>query len=79
LNASQGTLRCQANAIPRANHTWTKNGIPISPDMKHDFIGEDTLVIKKMIKEDAGIYKCIAENVFGKAEKVINVTIGTSL
>ena len=46
--------------------------------MKYDFINDgEFLVINRMIEEDTGVYKCIAENVFGKAEQVINVTIGT--
>ena len=76
LNNTKGTLRCQSNAIPRANYTWTKNGIPIIPGTKYDVIDGNILVVNGMTGDDRGEYKCIAENVFGKAEKVINVTIG---
>ena len=76
LNNTQGILRCQSNAIPRANYTWTKNGIPITLGTKYEVINGEILVINRMTEEDKGVYKCIAENVFGKDEKVINVTIG---
>ncbi|CAB3982142.1 contactin-2 [Paramuricea clavata] len=77
LKDSQGTLRCQSNAIPRANYTWTKNGIPLTLGTKYNVNDGELLVINTLTEEDAGVYKCTAENVFGKAEQVINVTIGT--
>ena len=77
LKDSQGTLRCQSNAIPRANYTWTKNDIPLTLGTKYNVNDGELLVIHTLTEEDTGVYKCTAENVFGKAEQVINVTIGT--
>ena len=78
LNNSQATLTCQANAIPRANYTWSRNGLRLLPSTKYEYVDDgELLVIKKVTNEDGGVYKCTAVNIFGKAEKVINVTTGT--
>ena len=76
LRESQATLRCESNAIPQANYTWYKDDVPLPTGTKYNFQDEQLLVINKLTEDDAGVYKCIAENVFGKAEQVVRLTVG---
>ncbi|XP_028404873.1 contactin-3-like [Dendronephthya gigantea] len=76
LKNSHATLTCQANAIPRANYTWSRNGLSLLPSTKYQYVNDGELLVinEKVTYEDEGVYKCTAVNAFGKAEKVINVT-----
>lgn len=54
--------------------TWTRgNDLPLSEE--HDIIGENTLVLKNVQKEDQGVYKCIGYNTYGNIVFSKSVTL----
>ena len=63
---SVARLKCDAVAIPRANISWTKDGIPVLT-YKRVRIHKTTwqLRIRKVSLSDAGTYRCIASNKLG--------------
>ncbi|XP_067948596.1 lachesin-like [Watersipora subatra] len=63
-------LPCSAEGVPAPNVTWGRgNGKPLPPvrssstrNKTSDIITNETLTIRNVIKEDAGIYRCSADN-----------------
>ena len=53
--------------------TWYKNGHPIEKERK--YFGERSLKITKVQFKDRGIYTCTAENILGRVELSINVSV----
>ena len=67
------TLPCEAGGFPPPVITWYKNGYPIK-DARRQF-KERNLEIKEIVFEDRGTYTCTAENLLGRTELSVNVTV----
>ena len=67
------TLPCKAAGFPQPVITWYKNGHQID-DERLQFNKKD-LKIKNIQFDDHGIYTCTAENLLGRAELSVNVTV----
>ena len=67
------TLPCKAAGFPQPVITWYKNGHLIE-DEKRKF-KKSNLEIKGITFEDRGIYTCTAENLLGRVELMVNVTV----
>ena len=67
------TLPCRAAGCPQPVITWYKNG-QLKEDEKRKF-KKSNLVIKGITFEDRGIYTCTAENLLGRVELMVNVTV----
>ena len=66
-------LPCEAGGFPPPVITWYKNGYPIN-DVRRQFKGRN-LEIKEILFEDRGTYTCTAENLLGRTELSVNVTV----
>lgn len=66
-------IPCKANGFPQPVITWYKNGHPIEKERK--YFGERSLKITKVQFKDRGIYTCTAENILGRVELSINVSV----
>ena len=66
-------LLCEADGFPPPVITWYKNGYPIK-DARRQF-KERNLEIKEIVFEDRGTYTCTAENLLGRTELSVNVTV----
>ncbi len=73
------TITCsvQGNPLPRIQ--WFKEGQAINVDRRKYFAEGDELSILNVVKEDAGNYRCIAENLAGKNMATVKVIIGGRL
>ena len=62
-------LRCSAKGYPKPEYEWTfdKESIEDNPNYK---VVDGDLVIKKVMNESAGGYKCTARNELGSVESV---------
>ena len=74
LKETQNVLiPCKANGFPQPVITWYKNGHPI--EKEKNYFGERSLKLKKIQFQDRGVYTCIAENLMGRAELSVNVSV----
>ncbi|KAH9500753.1 Hemicentin-1, partial [Bulinus truncatus] len=79
------SLPCQANGRPRPKIIWEKDGKEIQPSgnqrqshgrfLHYITMPTGGLVITHTRAEDAGIYKCIAENNAGQSFRTFRVTV----
>ncbi|XP_078366166.1 uncharacterized protein LOC144650378 isoform X2 [Oculina patagonica] len=65
------TLPCEAIGFPQPVITWSKNGHVIE-EMEQK---KGHLALKDIQFEDRGIYTCTAENLLGRVELSVNVTV----
>ena len=67
------TLPCKATGFPPPVITWNKDGHVIEEERK-DF-KKRHLEIMNILYEDRGIYTCTAENLLGRVQLSVNVTV----
>ena len=70
-------LTCVVTGIPRPIILWQFSGVLVVPsqDGRISFPELDSLHVKFMTGQDAGDYKCIAENAVGTSSMVANVLV----
>ncbi|XP_058931909.1 contactin-3 isoform X2 [Kogia breviceps] len=72
---SEVSLDCKPRASPRALSSWKKGDVPIQETERISFLKDGGLKIANVTKADAGIYTCIAENQFGKANGTTHLVV----
>jgi len=73
---TEATLKCDSNAAPAAKHIWKKDDKVITIDKKRYFLGvNNSLVIKKVVDSDEGMYTCDASNQLGKDSATAKATV----
>ncbi|CAI5454959.1 unnamed protein product [Caenorhabditis angaria] len=77
IEADEGTeiaLNCDGEGNPKPEILWDFNREPLNANAQ--LVNENQTVVLKQIKlEDAGVYKCYQINVVGQAVKTINVIV----
>lgn len=66
-------LPCRAGGFPPPVVTWYRNGHPIK-DVGRQF-KESNLEVEEIVFEEHGTYTCTAENLLGRTELSVNVTV----
>ncbi|XP_022792170.1 neural cell adhesion molecule L1.1-like isoform X2 [Stylophora pistillata] len=66
-------IPCKANGFPQPIITWYKNGHLIEQDRR--YFREKSLKLKNIQFEDRGVYNCTAENLLGRVELSVNVSV----
>eukprot|EP00070_Physeter_catodon_P019481 XP_023979770.1 contactin-3 isoform X4 [Physeter catodon] len=72
---SEVSLDCKPRASPRALSSWKKGDVPLQETERISFLKDGGLKIANVTKADAGIYTCIAENQFGKANGTTHLVV----
>ncbi|XP_066902314.1 papilin [Halyomorpha halys] len=67
-------LKCDVSGDPRPRVTWYKDSNPIESTERISVSG-DTLYLTKVLKEDSGEYKCIADNGYTTAETSVLINV----
>ena len=67
------TLHCKAAGFPPPIVTWFKDGQVIEDEKRQ--LNKRKLEIKEIEFEDRGIYTCTAENLLGRVQLSVNVTV----
>ena len=67
------TLVCKAAGFPPPVITWYKDGDLLEEERRH--FKKRNLVIKEIQFEDRASYTCTAENLLGRVESSVNVTV----
>ncbi|KAM3867228.1 matrix-remodeling-associated protein 5 [Diretmus argenteus] len=73
-DSGEVTLECPARGKPHPEFAWVlPNGTVLAPGVRlHRFthhLGNGTLRISQSVASDKGVYRCVAKNVAGQAEK----------
>ena len=65
---------CQAEGFPRPVINWRRVGMPALPAGRTE-VNQGTLIIKKLIPADSGLYECVATNTMGTKKARTNVAV----
>ena len=69
------TIKCQPEAAPTPEITWSQNGQIINNDERHTVLLDGTLHIAQMTASDQGRYTCKAKNQNGESEASTFVSV----
>ncbi|XP_067849518.1 roundabout homolog 1 isoform X2 [Heptranchias perlo] len=67
-------FKCEARGDPTPNVHWKKED-GLLPKIRSEIQGGNTLVIRRVTAADVGTYTCVAENMVGKAEVSVMLTV----
>ena len=67
------TLPCKATGFPPPVITWYKDGYKIDEKTKH--FNKRHLEIMNILYKEHGIYTCTAENLLGRVQLSVNITV----
>uniref|UniRef100_A0A8C3N479 Hemicentin-1 n=1 Tax=Geospiza parvula TaxID=87175 RepID=A0A8C3N479_GEOPR len=71
---SEVSIRCSATGYPKPTVVWTLNDMFIIGSSRYRMTPEGTLIIRKAIPRDAGIYGCLASNSAGTEKQTSILT-----
>ena len=71
----KGTARfqCSVSGNPQPSITWSKR--VGQSDITQSTVSRGTLLLKKVIGSDSGVYKCLASNILGQAESMVQLVV----
>ncbi|XP_072199268.1 hemicentin-1 isoform X3 [Excalfactoria chinensis] len=72
IEGSEVSIRCSATGYPKPTVVWTHNEMFIIGSNRYRLTPEGTLIIRKAVPKDAGVYGCLASNSAG-TEKQISI------
>ncbi|XP_051871183.1 roundabout homolog 1 isoform X3 [Pristis pectinata] len=67
-------FKCEARGDPTPNVHWRKEDGQL-PKLRSEIQGGNTLVIQHVTAADVGTYSCVAENMVGKTEASVTLTV----
>ncbi|XP_038637840.1 LOW QUALITY PROTEIN: hemicentin-1-like [Scyliorhinus canicula] len=68
-------LNCEAHGDPAPSINWNKNGRPLTISNRIRQMNNGSLAIYGTMNEDAGDYKCVAENEAGVVERKVTLML----
>ncbi|XP_010130628.1 PREDICTED: hemicentin-1, partial [Buceros rhinoceros silvestris] len=71
---SEVSIRCSATGYPKPTVVWTHNDMFMIGSSRYRLTPEGTLVIRKAIPKDAGVYGCLASNLAGTEKQTSTLT-----
>ncbi|XP_055338080.1 LOW QUALITY PROTEIN: titin-like [Paramacrobiotus metropolitanus] len=75
-------LDCRVSGRPYPDVIWFRNGVEVLDDWTHKLIvnesGAHSLMITHAMLDDGGQYRCVARNISGETQFVVNVTVEES-
>ncbi|OPJ77524.1 hemicentin-1 isoform B [Patagioenas fasciata monilis] len=71
---SEVSIKCSATGYPKPTVVWTHNDMFIVGSSRYRLTPEGTLIIRKAVPKDAGIYGCLASNSAGTDKQTSTLT-----
>uniref|UniRef100_A0A8C6YIL3 Hemicentin 1 n=1 Tax=Nothoprocta perdicaria TaxID=30464 RepID=A0A8C6YIL3_NOTPE len=71
---SEVSIRCSATGYPKPTVVWTHNDMFVIGSSRYRLSPEGTLIIRKAILKDEGIYGCLASNSAGTEKQTSTLT-----
>ncbi|XP_068809627.1 hemicentin-1 isoform X4 [Struthio camelus] len=71
---SEVSIRCSATGYPKPTVVWTHNDMFIIGSSRYRLTPEGTLIIRKAVPKDAGLYGCLASNSAGTEKQTSTLT-----
>ncbi|XP_075792870.1 hemicentin-1 isoform X2 [Pelodiscus sinensis] len=71
---SEVSIMCSATGYPKPKIVWTHNDMLIMGSDRYRLTPEGTLIIKKAVSKDAGLYGCLASNSAGTETRMSSLT-----
>ncbi|XP_074858281.1 hemicentin-1 isoform X2 [Carettochelys insculpta] len=71
---SEVSIMCSATGYPKPKIVWTHNDMFIMGSERYRLTAEGTLIIKKTVPTDAGLYACLANNSAGTETRTSTLT-----
>ncbi|OXB72514.1 UNVERIFIED_CONTAM: hypothetical protein H355_016383 [Colinus virginianus] len=74
IEGSEVSIKCSATGYPKPTVVWTHNEMFIIDSNRYRLTPEGTLIIRKAIPKDAGVYGCLASNSAGTEKQTSILT-----
>ncbi|NXL89730.1 HMCN1 protein, partial [Alectura lathami] len=71
---SEVSIRCTAMGYPKPTVVWTHNDMFIIGSNRYRLTPEGTLIVRKAVPKDAGVYGCLASNSAGTEKQTSTLT-----
>lgn len=68
-------LICTVSGKPKPHVTWTRNRVLIRNDTRHLLLRNGVLLVRHVLVKESGQYKCVATNLVGKDQGIVQVTV----
>nr|XP_022920801.1 Down syndrome cell adhesion molecule-like protein Dscam2 isoform X2 [Onthophagus taurus] len=73
----EANFQCIINGYPVSQVSWLHNGKPVAPDNRVELMVEPPrLTIKRLDKDDRGMYQCLASNNWDQAQATAELDMG---
>ena len=78
VNESEtASFQCSVTGNPEPAITWSKRDGQL--DITQSAVSRGTLLLKKVVGSDSGVYKCSASNILGQAEALVELVVNGKL
>ena len=71
------SFQCSVSGNPQPAITWSKRDG--QSDITQSAVSRGTLLLKKVVGSDSGVYKCSASNILGQAEALVELVVNGKL
>jgi neuronal cell adhesion protein len=70
-------LECSASGYPTPVISWTRDEVEgaVQPNDKYEIVTGGSLLIKSVASADADVYRCYAENTWGRVQAIATLTV----
>ena len=69
------TIQCPNSGVPTPTVTWRKDGQGVADGEDYEIQGDGSLVIRRALRKDDGLYTCSVESVAGTDSASSSVTV----
>ena len=68
-------LICTVSGKPKPRVTWSRNRVVIKNDTRHLLLPNGVLLVRHVLVKESGRYKCVATNLVGEDQGIVQLTV----